>query len=103
MKVSFFTARPKHNTKNSLIRVFDCVWWKYGIILIIIFTLLPLNKAQDSEDNLYIGQYSETQRDIQTNEVQDCPLRCLCFRTTVRCMFLHLEKIPKVSSDTTIL
>ncbi|ODM97861.1 Peroxidasin-like protein [Orchesella cincta] len=32
-----------------------------------------------------------------------CPLRCLCFRTTVRCMFLHLEKVPDVPDDTTVL
>ncbi|XP_013398080.1 peroxidasin isoform X2 [Lingula anatina] len=34
---------------------------------------------------------------------QPCPSRCLCFRTTVRCMFLHLEKIPQVPPETTIL
>lgn len=32
-----------------------------------------------------------------------CPLRCLCFRTTVRCMFLHLEKVPDIPEDTTVL
>ncbi|XP_046346605.2 peroxidasin-like isoform X1 [Haliotis rufescens] len=32
-----------------------------------------------------------------------CPHRCLCFRTTVRCMFLQLEQIPQVPSDTMIL
>ncbi|XP_041357097.1 peroxidasin-like isoform X2 [Gigantopelta aegis] len=32
-----------------------------------------------------------------------CPHRCLCFRTTVRCMFLHLEHVPRVPPDTTIL
>lgn len=32
-----------------------------------------------------------------------CPYRCLCFRTTVRCMFLQLEKVPEVPEDTTIL
>ncbi|XP_047473287.1 peroxidasin homolog [Penaeus chinensis] len=32
-----------------------------------------------------------------------CPAKCLCFRTTVRCMFLQLEKIPKVPPETTIL
>ncbi|KAJ8290607.1 hypothetical protein GJAV_G00015210 [Gymnothorax javanicus] len=32
-----------------------------------------------------------------------CPSRCLCFRTTVRCMHLMLETVPAVSSQTTIL
>lgn len=32
-----------------------------------------------------------------------CPFRCICFRTTVRCMFQHLEYVPQVSNDTTIL
>ncbi|KAG8323490.1 hypothetical protein J6590_006508 [Homalodisca vitripennis] len=32
-----------------------------------------------------------------------CPPRCLCFRTTVRCMFLSLDRVPEVPPDTTIL
>uniref|UniRef100_A0A1A8LEU1 Peroxidasin homolog n=2 Tax=Nothobranchius pienaari TaxID=704102 RepID=A0A1A8LEU1_9TELE len=32
-----------------------------------------------------------------------CPSRCLCFRTTVRCMHLNLEAVPVVSPQTTIL
>uniref|UniRef100_A0A3B5QTC0 Peroxidasin n=1 Tax=Xiphophorus maculatus TaxID=8083 RepID=A0A3B5QTC0_XIPMA len=32
-----------------------------------------------------------------------CPSRCLCFRTTVRCMHLNLETVPAVSPQTTIL
>ncbi|MEE6476697.1 hypothetical protein FKM82_011185 [Ascaphus truei] len=32
-----------------------------------------------------------------------CPSRCLCFRTTVRCMHLMLENVPSVSPQTTIL
>ncbi|XP_069584102.1 peroxidasin homolog isoform X1 [Ranitomeya imitator] len=32
-----------------------------------------------------------------------CPSRCLCFRTTVRCMHLMLEHVPTVSPQTTIL
>ena len=32
-----------------------------------------------------------------------CPNRCLCYRTTVRCMFLQLDEIPQVSPETTIL
>uniref|UniRef100_A0A8C5HXK5 Ig-like domain-containing protein n=1 Tax=Gouania willdenowi TaxID=441366 RepID=A0A8C5HXK5_GOUWI len=32
-----------------------------------------------------------------------CPSRCLCFRTTVRCMHLNLETVPVVSPQTTIL
>uniref|UniRef100_A0AAV2JD50 LRRNT domain-containing protein n=1 Tax=Knipowitschia caucasica TaxID=637954 RepID=A0AAV2JD50_KNICA len=34
---------------------------------------------------------------------QACPSRCLCFRTTVRCMHLNLESVPAVSPQTTIL
>ena len=33
----------------------------------------------------------------------DCPPRCLCFRTTVRCMFLGLRQLPQVPEATTIL
>lgn len=32
-----------------------------------------------------------------------CPSRCLCFRTTVRCMHLLLEAVPAVSPQTSIL
>ncbi|XP_023663422.2 peroxidasin isoform X1 [Paramormyrops kingsleyae] len=32
-----------------------------------------------------------------------CPSRCLCFRTTVRCMHLMLETVPAVPPQTTIL
>uniref|UniRef100_A0A674HZE2 Ig-like domain-containing protein n=1 Tax=Terrapene triunguis TaxID=2587831 RepID=A0A674HZE2_9SAUR len=32
-----------------------------------------------------------------------CPSRCLCFRTTVRCMHLMLENIPEVPPQTNIL
>ncbi|XP_071524649.1 peroxidasin homolog isoform X1 [Panulirus ornatus] len=32
-----------------------------------------------------------------------CPPKCLCFRTTVRCMFLGLKRIPHVPHKTTIL
>uniref|UniRef100_A0A669BZZ4 Peroxidasin n=1 Tax=Oreochromis niloticus TaxID=8128 RepID=A0A669BZZ4_ORENI len=34
--------------------------------------------------------------------VSEC-VRCLCFRTTVRCMHLNLETVPAVSPQTTIL
>ncbi|KAK7869718.1 hypothetical protein R5R35_011787 [Gryllus longicercus] len=32
-----------------------------------------------------------------------CPAKCLCFRTTVRCMFLQLDNVPQVPTETTIL
>uniref|UniRef100_A0A2P2HZE6 Peroxidasin-like n=3 Tax=Hirondellea gigas TaxID=1518452 RepID=A0A2P2HZE6_9CRUS len=32
-----------------------------------------------------------------------CPEKCLCFRTTVRCMFVQLNAIPRVPPETTIL
>jgi peroxidase len=32
-----------------------------------------------------------------------CPSRCLCFRSTVRCMFLELDQVPAVPPNTTIL
>lgn len=38
----------------------------------------------------------------QTDQTR-CPSRCLCFRTTVRCMFLQLDHIPSVPHDTTVL
>ncbi|XP_057200052.1 peroxidasin homolog isoform X1 [Triplophysa rosa] len=37
------------------------------------------------------------------NPVLSCPSRCLCFRTTVRCMHLNLETVPAVLPQTTIL
>ncbi|CAN0028370.1 peroxidasin homolog isoform X1 [Lampetra fluviatilis] len=41
---------------------------------------------------------------LQNTGVQACPSRCLCFRTTVRCMHLMLETIPVgVAPQTTIL
>ncbi|KAM4693347.1 peroxidasin homolog isoform 2-T2 [Discoglossus pictus] len=36
-------------------------------------------------------------------QTSSCPSRCLCFRTTVRCMHLMLESVPTVSPQTTIL
>ncbi|RZF34069.1 hypothetical protein LSTR_LSTR015502 [Laodelphax striatellus] len=32
-----------------------------------------------------------------------CPPRCLCFKTTVRCMFLSMDKVPPIPAETTIL
>ncbi|GFY51302.1 hypothetical protein TNIN_138911 [Trichonephila inaurata madagascariensis] len=32
-----------------------------------------------------------------------CPARCLCFRSTVRCMFLQLDQVPDVPPETTVL
>ena len=48
---------------------------------------------------------------VDSQQVQDdgssgsirCPTRCLCFRSTVRCMFLQLDRVPQVPSNTTIL
>ncbi|XP_069777626.1 peroxidasin homolog isoform X1 [Narcine bancroftii] len=36
-------------------------------------------------------------------EFYSCPSRCLCFRTTVRCMHLMLDHIPRVAPQTVIL
>jgi len=67
---------------------------------IVFISLFVLSKCQGSEeDNLNLGPISNT----RNNEIQQCPLRCLCFRTTVRCMFLNLDRIPNVGSETTIL
>ena len=33
-----------------------------------------------------------------------CPERCICFSTTVRCMFLELDAVPdNLAADTTVL
>ncbi|XP_053565707.1 peroxidasin homolog isoform X2 [Bombina bombina] len=40
---------------------------------------------------------------LMPQQTSSCPSRCLCFRTTVRCMHLMLENIPTVSPQTTIL
>lgn len=37
-------------------------------------------------------------------EMPGCPHKCICFRTTVRCMFMQLERVPDdVPEDTTVL
>lgn len=40
---------------------------------------------------------------IVFNDVAACPERCVCFRTTVQCMFLQLHRVISVPPDTTIL
>ncbi|KAM9708996.1 peroxidasin homolog isoform 2-T2 [Menidia menidia] len=40
---------------------------------------------------------------LAVGPARGCPSRCLCFRTTVRCMHLNLETVPAVSPQTTIL
>uniref|UniRef100_A0A674DMC5 Peroxidasin n=1 Tax=Salmo trutta TaxID=8032 RepID=A0A674DMC5_SALTR len=40
---------------------------------------------------------------VEPQPVISCPSRCLCFRTTVRCMHLNLETVPAVAPSTTIL
>ncbi|XP_050432514.1 peroxidasin [Adelges cooleyi] len=36
--------------------------------------------------------------------VHACPSKCLCFRTTVRCMFLQLDRMPdRIPTSTTVL
>ena len=32
-----------------------------------------------------------------------CPERCQCYGSTVRCMFLQLETIPRIPRSTTVL
>nr|XP_024642997.1 peroxidasin-like protein [Macaca nemestrina] len=32
-----------------------------------------------------------------------CPSRCLCFKSTVRCMHLMLDHIPQIPQQTTVL
>jgi len=39
----------------------------------------------------------------QAEDVPGCPASCVCFRTTVRCMFLQLDSVPDVPDSTTIL
>jgi len=36
-------------------------------------------------------------------DIPGCPPSCVCFRTTVRCMFLQLDAVPRVPEATTIL
>ncbi|KAM5135419.1 LOW QUALITY PROTEIN: peroxidasin homolog [Mantella aurantiaca] len=40
---------------------------------------------------------------LAPRQVPSCPSRCLCFRTTVRCMHLMLDAIPEVPDHTSIL
>jgi len=39
----------------------------------------------------------------EAEDVPGCPPSCVCFRTTVRCMFLQLDAVPDVPDSTTIL
>jgi len=39
----------------------------------------------------------------EAEDVPGCPASCVCFRTTVRCMFLQLDAVPDVPESTTIL
>jgi len=41
--------------------------------------------------------------DEAAEDVPGCPPSCVCFRTTVRCMFLQLDAVPDVPDSTTIL
>ncbi|KAK0180622.1 hypothetical protein PV327_002985 [Microctonus hyperodae] len=34
---------------------------------------------------------------------QDCPRRCWCYHTNVRCMFQGLTKVPRIPANTTVL
>jgi len=36
-------------------------------------------------------------------DIPGCPANCVCFQTTVRCMFLQLDAVPNVPDSTTTL
>jgi len=36
-------------------------------------------------------------------DIPGCPPNCVCFETTVRCMFLQLAEVPNVPDSTTTL
>lgn len=57
----------------------------------------------NSTGYLRILLYSILFFNIITLPVHACPDRCICFRTTVRCMHLHLGSIPAVPENTTVL
>ncbi|XP_029846026.3 peroxidasin homolog [Ixodes scapularis] len=39
----------------------------------------------------------------ELDALRTCPDRCICVGTTVRCMFLKLQTLPRVPEDTTVL
>jgi len=39
----------------------------------------------------------------EAEDVPGCPPNCVCFQTTVRCMFLQLDAVPQVPASTTTL
>jgi len=39
----------------------------------------------------------------EAEDIPGCPPNCVCFRTTVRCMFLQLDAVPDVPDATTTL
>lgn len=55
--------------------------------------LLPLARAQGPTP----GPLDVTQ------PTPVCPSKCVCFRTTVRCMSVDLRDVPRVPANTTIL
>ncbi|RZF34098.1 hypothetical protein LSTR_LSTR015975 [Laodelphax striatellus] len=40
---------------------------------------------------------------VTSGQQVTCPSRCLCFKTTVRCMFLSMDRVPHVPTEPTIL
>ncbi|XP_069091955.1 peroxidasin homolog [Pleurodeles waltl] len=52
---------------------------------------------------LVLWQFVAAVQLVLVQQAASCPSRCLCFRTTVRCMHLMLETLPVVSPQTTIL
>ncbi|KAM3923611.1 peroxidasin homolog isoform 2-T2 [Leptodactylus fuscus] len=53
--------------------------------------------------NMQWGLYGLLLLLLPHQQVAACPSRCLCFRTTIRCMHLMLDSIPDVPVQTTVL
>ncbi|EEB18897.1 hypothetical protein Phum_PHUM538490 [Pediculus humanus corporis] len=40
---------------------------------------------------------------LEFTQGEKCPSKCICFKTTVRCMLVHIERVPQIPKDTTML
>ncbi|XP_044733835.1 peroxidasin isoform X3 [Chrysoperla carnea] len=74
------------------------MWKSFVFGFIVMFTLSDVYSQYSPTTAVSLSSTQQSQ-----NPSVPCPKKCLCFRKTVRCMFLHLDRIPKIPVETTIL
>ena len=50
-----------------------------------------------------LKKFQEDESSNEINQSVSCPKRCVCYNSTVRCMFLKLKEVPSVLSSTQVL